>query len=151
MSHAPPASRTARANERAAHERVKADDCIAGEIRANPGVDRTPLATVIGRLAYCDLRGLEQIIVSKPLWPRFTVVFGAKESLNNRFRQLASLRNANAHLREVDDLVRSDAEAAVIWFNAVLARLDKEQQGPVDLPLEDNAARDSDAVSIDNL
>ena len=65
------------------HERVKADDRIAGEFRSNPGLDRTPLTMVTGRLAYCDLRGLEQIIVSKPLWPAFADVFGAKESLND--------------------------------------------------------------------
>ncbi len=133
------------------HERVRADDRITAEIRSNPGADRTPLKTVIGRLAYCDLRGLEQIIVSKPLWPKFIDIFGTKESLNNRFRQLARLRNANAHLREVDDVVRSDAEAAVIWFNAALSRVEKEQKEPVDLPLEEEEGREVEAVSISDL
>jgi hypothetical protein len=133
------------------HVRSKADEPIAAEIRANPGVDRTPLETVTGRLAYCDLRGLEQIIVSKALWPSFTDVFGTKESLNSRFRQLAPLRNAKAHLREVDEVVRSDAEAAVIWFNAALARVETEHQEPVDLPIEEEVDNAIEAVPIENL
>jgi len=132
------------------YERVKADNRIDTEIRLNPGVDRTPLTTVTGRLSYCDLRGLEQIIVSKPLWPTFIDIFGTKESLKNRFQQLAPLRNANAHLREVDDVIRSDAEAAVFWFNAALSRVEKEQKEPVDLPLEEEEDRDFEAVPVND-
>jgi hypothetical protein len=132
--------------------RIAADERIAARIRENPGVDREPLGTVAGRLAYCDLRGLEQIIVSKPLWPRFTDVFGTKEALSNRFRQLAPLRNANAHLRDVDEVVRSDAEAAVIWFNAALSRVEKlEDEEPTELPLGEDEAGQVEAVSIDVL
>lgn len=134
------------------HIRMRADERISGEIRENPGIDRVPLETVTGRLAYCDLRGLEQIIVSKSLWPKFSEVFGTKETLNSRFRQLAPLRNANAHLRDVDDLVRSDAEAAVIWFNGALSRVENvDKAEPVDLPLDEEPENEIEAVSIDEL
>lgn len=134
------------------HVRVRADERITTEIRENPGVDRVPLETVTGRLAYCDLRGLEQTIVSKTLWPKFADVFGTKEMLNGRFRQLSPLRNANAHLRDVDDLVRSDAEAAVIWFSGALSRVEGvAETDPVDLPMEDEPDSKIEAVSIDEL
>ena len=129
------------------HERIKADERIESDIRTNPGIDRAPLKSVRGRLAYCDLRGLEQIIVSKSLWPRFSDVFGTKESISGRFRQIAALRNANAHLREVDEVMRTDAEAAVIWFNAALSRIENDRIDPVDLPIEDAEAVESSAFA----
>lgn len=134
------------------HIRVKADDRITAAIRENPGIDRAPFETVGGRLAYCDLRGLEQIIVSKSLWPAFVEVFGTKETLANRFRQLAPLRNATAHLREVDELLRSDAEAAVIWFSGALSRVENATESdPVDLPMEDETNGEIEAVPIEEL
>ena len=121
------------------HIRLKADDRIKLAMRENPGMDQSRLASVAGRLAYSDLRELEQIIVSKGLWPSFADVFVSKEVLSNRFRQIAPLRNANAHLREIDDLIRSDAEAATIWFKAVLSRAEHEQDDEaVDLPIAEN-------------
>lgn len=130
------------------HVRVKADERIDAEVRANPGVRRDSLKTVTGRLAYCDLRGLEQIIVSKQMWPLFTDVFHTKERLSVRFDQLATLRNADAHLRDIDEIARSDAEAAVLWFSAALARVENEKQGPVELPFEENDDRGSDVALI---
>jgi len=65
---------------------------------------------------------------------------------------LAPLRNANAHLRDVDEVVRSDAEAAVIWFNAALSRVEKlEEEEPTELPLGEDEAGEVEAVSIDDL
>src|SRR5699024_10125570 len=59
--------------------RLNADKRIQQDIKDNPGINREPFDTVAGRLAYCDLRGLEQIIVNKSLWPSFSEVFKSKE------------------------------------------------------------------------
>lgn len=134
------------------HIRPKADDRINAVIRENPGVDRASFESVAGRLAYCDLRELEQIIVSKSLWPTFADVFGTKETVTTRFRQLAPLRNANAHLRDVDEVVRSDAEAGVIWFKSALSRVESAYEAePVDLPAEEEPDREIGAVSVEDL
>lgn len=134
------------------HLRLAADDRIARDIRANPGTDRTQWDSASGRLPFCDLRILEQIIIHKTLWPRFADTFGSKGIVATRFGQLAPLRNANAHLRESDELIRSDAESAVIWFTGALSRVEHEDDDePVDLPLEDEPDSDIEAVSIDEL
>jgi len=130
--------------------RVKADDRINAVIRENPGVVRTPFESVVGRLTYCDLREMEQIIVSKSLWPTFADVFGTKETVSIRFRQLAPLRNANAHLRDADELVRSDAEAAAIWFNGTLTRAESMNDAEsVNLPMEEISDSDFEAVPVE--
>ncbi|MGI8484092.1 MAG: GmrSD restriction endonuclease domain-containing protein [Thermomicrobiales bacterium] len=132
------------------HIRVKADDRINAVIRENPGVDRSSFESVIGHLAYCDLREMEQIIVSKSLWPTFADVFGTKETVSIRFRQLAPLRNANAHLRDVDELVRSDAEAAAIWFKGAMARAESMNDAEsVNLPMEEIPDSDFEAVPVE--
>lgn len=134
------------------HIRLKADDRIKAAFRENPGVDRTPFDSISGRLTYCDLRELEQIIVSKSQWSTFADVLGTKETVNIRFRQLAPLRNANAHLREVDELTRSDAEAGVIWFKGVLSRAERMNEAPpTDLPMEVDVDADIEPVSVEEL
>lgn len=134
------------------HIRVKADDRINGVIRENPGVVRTPFESVVGRLAYCDLREMEQIIVSKSLWPTFADVFGTKETVGIRFRQLAPLRNANAHLRDVDELVRSDAEAAVIWFKGALTRAESMNEAEsISVPMDESSDKEIDAVPVEGI
>lgn len=131
------------------HIRAKADDRINAVVRENPVVDRTQFNSASGRLAYCDLRELEQIIVSKSHWTMFADAFGTKEMVNIRFRQLAPLRNANAHLREVDELVRSDAATAVIWFKGALSRAGSlNESEPMDLPMQETAEKEIHAVPI---
>ena len=41
--------------------------------------------------------------------------------VNVRFAQLAELRNRLRHSRAVDDVTRKDGEAALLWFQQVLA------------------------------
>lgn len=74
-----------------------------------------------GKLEYCDLRELQDVLTSKVLWPRFEGHFGSKEMLNVRFAQLAELRNRLRHSRMVDTVTRKDGEAALLWFQQVLA------------------------------
>lgn len=76
--------------------------------------------TLRGRLQYCDVRELQDTIVSKSLWPHFQDRFGTKENLAARFGQFAELRNGIRHSRAVDEITRKDGEAALLWFHQAL-------------------------------
>lgn len=71
---------------------------------------------------YADLRNLQEVITAKAVWPTFQAEFGSKEHhLATRFDQLAELRNAIRHSRPVSDVTREDGEAALMWFDQILA------------------------------
>jgi hypothetical protein len=74
------------------------------------------------RLAYCDLRELQDTILSKALWPKFEPRFVNKEALSNKFNQLAGLRNAIRHSRPIDQITQKDGEVGIIWFEGVLRK-----------------------------
>ena len=82
--------------------------------------------TLNGKLEFSDLRELEQTITNKLLWPKFEARFGGKDVLIGKFAQLANLRNPIRHCRPVDEIVRMEGEAAIIWFERVL----QKQMGP---------------------
>ena len=77
--------------------------------------------SLAGQLEYFDLRELQDTITNRALWPEFESRFGTKEALAARFGQLAELRNAIRHSRTVDEITRTDGEAALLWFRQVLA------------------------------
>jgi len=90
--------------------------------RQNAALDGQRYTTLAGKLEYCDLRELEDIIAGKALWSRFEQRFGSKESLATKFSQLAALRNGLRHSRSIDDITRKEGEAAILWFNHTLAK-----------------------------
>jgi hypothetical protein len=104
------------------HVMQKADERIQRQIRQNPALDADHYRTIAGKLEYCDLRDLQDIITSKSTWPMFATAFANKESLNTKFTQLADLRNGIRHSRTVDDVTRMEGEAAITWFGQILAR-----------------------------
>ena len=73
------------------------------------------------RVEYCDLRELQDTILSKMLWQGFEKRFANKETLSAKFGQLAELRNGIRHSRSVDEVTRKEGEAAILWFKQVLA------------------------------
>jgi hypothetical protein len=87
--------------------------------RRNPGAIN---GQVNGLLTYCDLRELQDILMSKDLWPLWGSAFKTKEQLQTRFGQLATLRNTLRHSRTMDDITRKDGEAALLWFSGALAK-----------------------------
>jgi hypothetical protein len=95
---------------------------ITGAVKKNAALDADLYKTLAGKLEYFDLRDPQQTIVGKGPWPQFKTRFGVKEKLEDKFDQLAELRNAIRHSRTVNDVVRKEGEAAILWFNAVLAR-----------------------------
>ncbi|KAF5064478.1 hypothetical protein DSECCO2_284020 [anaerobic digester metagenome] len=104
------------------HLLQKADERILGAARKNPAMDIEQYGTLAGKLEYCDLRELQNIIVSRTLWPVFEPRFSNKDALNVKFNQLAELRNGIRHSRTVDEITRKEGEAAILWFEPVLGR-----------------------------
>lgn len=102
------------------HVLQKADERLQSTARKNPALNLDLYTTLPGKLEYCDLRELQDVIVSRALWQRFEAKFGSKETLCVRFGQLAELRNGIRHSRAVGEVTRKDGEAALLWFKHVL-------------------------------
>jgi hypothetical protein len=102
------------------HIQQRVEERLQAANRKNPALDHDHYQLLAGKLEYCDLRDLEDTIVTKSLWPDFEARFGTKEMLAGRFRQLAELRNGIRHVRTVDEVTRKDGEAAILWFQGVL-------------------------------
>jgi hypothetical protein len=103
------------------HVNQKASERIETAARKNPSIDPQEYAQLAKRLEYCDLRELQDIILSKVTWPLFEPRFASKETLMGKFAQLAELRNSIRHSRTVDEITRKEGEAAILWFSKVLS------------------------------
>lgn len=101
------------------HVIKKARERHATSVKKNPAVAER-LDTLSGKLEYCDLRELEDIVLSKTAWGDFAPRFSSKETLAAKFGQLAELRNGLRHSRTVDEVTRMEGEAAVLWFEQLL-------------------------------
>lgn len=110
------------------HVTQKADERIQRHMRQNPALDADYYKTISGKLEYCDLRELQDIITGRETWPVFAPAFASKEGLNTKFTQLADLRNGIRHSRTVDEVTRMEGEAAIKWFSQILTRV--ENIGP---------------------
>ena len=104
------------------HVAQKVSDRIQAALRKNPALDDRRVALLEGKLKYCDLRKLQDIIQGKPTWPCFEPRFVNKEALATRFGQLAEFRNGLRQCRTVDVITRKDREAAIFWFEQVLSK-----------------------------
>jgi hypothetical protein len=102
------------------HVRQKINERLQLAAKKNPAMDLKQYQTLGGQLEYADLRELQDVIVTKALWPQFQSRFGSKEGVAARFDQLAELRNSIRHSRSVTDIIRKDGEAALLWFKQVL-------------------------------
>ena len=104
------------------HIADKIDERLQQAVKKNAALDSEHYETLHGQLEFCDLRELQDVIMSRVLWPRFQGRFESKVVLEKRFDQLAELRNGIRHSRSVDDITRMEGEAAIIWFGKLLAR-----------------------------
>ena len=100
----------------------RAQERIADEAKRNAAFDSTRYKSLPAKLEFSDLRELEKVLINKLLWPKFKNRFGSQEALAIRFGQVAALRNALRHSRHVDDIARTDGEAAIMWFERVLSK-----------------------------
>jgi len=103
------------------HILQQVNDRIDQAIRKSATIDTDKFETLAGKLEYFDLRHLEQTICNKNLWNKFVNQFSSKQVLIERFDKLASLRNSIRHSRAIDEILHKDGEAALIWFERVLA------------------------------
>ncbi len=103
------------------HIRQRIDERLQAAARSNPALDLDYYQTLIGKLEYGDLRELKDIIMNKNLWTLFRDIFPNKELLETRFRQIADLRNSIRHSRTVDDIMRKEGEASILWFRQIIA------------------------------
>ena len=95
---------------------------IQRALRKNASLDAERYDRAEGVLEHFDLREVQDTILSKALWKRFADRFKNKETLAQKFSQLAELRNSIRHSRTVDDITRKEGEAALAWFEKVLAK-----------------------------
>lgn len=102
------------------HVAQKVEERLQAAAKKNAALDLDYCGTLAGRLEYADLRELQDIILSKTLWPTFEPRFVNKEALSKRFDQLAELRNGIRHSRTVDQITQKDGEAALLWFEGLL-------------------------------
>ena len=104
------------------HVLRKADERIQVAAKKNANIELDQYRQLSRRLEYCDLRELEDTLLSKALWRGFEKRFVNKVTLSAKFGQLADLRNGIRHSRSVDEVTRKEGEAAILWFEQVLAR-----------------------------
>ena len=104
------------------HVLQKADERIQAAAKKNANIELDQYKQLSRRLEYCDLRELQDTILSRSLWHGFEKRFANKATLSAKFGQLAELRNCIRHSRSVDEVTRKEGEAAILWFEQVLAR-----------------------------
>jgi hypothetical protein len=102
------------------HVSQKTDERIHAAAKKNATIDLEQYKQLSRRLEFCDLRELQDTILSKALWQEFEKRFVNKETLSVKFGQLAELRNGIRHSRAVDEITRKEGEAAILWFEKVL-------------------------------
>jgi len=102
------------------HLKQKADEKVAHAAKKNPTFDSDQYSQLEKLLEYFDLRETQDVITSKNLWPIFEKVFINKEALNQKYNQLAELRNCIRHSRSADDIIQKEGEASILWFKKVL-------------------------------
>ena len=93
---------------------------IQSKLRKNPALDSTYYETPEGKLEFIDLRELQDLMVTKSLWSNFEPEFISKVTLNNKFDQLAELRNCIRHSRTTDEITIMEGKAAIMWFEKIL-------------------------------
>ena len=104
------------------HVNQKAEERIQASAKKSAAVDLELYKHMERRLEFCDLRELQDTILSKAIWSEFDKCFANKETLVAKFGQLGELRNGIRHSRTVDEITRKEGEAAILWFEQVLQR-----------------------------
>lgn len=102
------------------HIESKTQDRIKRAAQKNPAFDAEKYEKLEGILEFFDLREIQDLIISKSLWSKFQEIFLNKETLLQKFNQLAELRNGIRHSRTVDEITQKEGEASILWFNKVL-------------------------------
>ncbi|MCB9185577.1 MAG: DUF262 domain-containing protein [Flavobacteriales bacterium] len=101
------------------HIQDNVDKRVVAEMKRKPDKTKDDYSSFSARLTFFDLREYYEFMV-KPNWQTFESRFGSKQQLELRFQQLANLRNAIRHSRELSKFEKHDGEAAIAWFSESL-------------------------------
>jgi hypothetical protein len=107
-------------NQLPPHVRQKVDERLHTESNKNAAFDIVRYKQLSATLEFCGLRELQDTILSRSLWPKLQPRFANRETFSAKFGQISVLRNAIRHSRSVDEIVRMEGEAGVLWFERVL-------------------------------
>lgn len=107
------------------HIRPKLEGRIARELKRNPSANPANYSLLSGALEFADLTEILDILTAKGAEGVFVDIFPTREALNAKFGQLGELRNSIRHSRTVGEIARKEGEAAILWFDAALARVKK--------------------------
>jgi len=102
------------------HVQDKVGQRLQAAAKKSAAIDVSDFDGLGAKLDFADLRELQDVILSKSLWPVFEERFRNRETLAKRFDQLAEMRNCIRHSRAVDEVTRKEGEAALLWFFQVL-------------------------------
>ena len=102
------------------HLKHRVEQKVLSVAKKNPTFDTEKYETLSGLLEFFDLRETQDVIVSKSLWLSFQEIFNNKETLNQKYNQLAELRNCIRHSRSADVIIQKEGEASILWFKKVL-------------------------------
>ena len=91
---------------------------IESHIRAHP-YDIDKFSSIASKLGLLDIMDYAKIISSN--WSSFSGIFQSRGELEKHFLALKNYRNAVKHNREMNQVEKLNGEAAVLWFNKVLA------------------------------
>lgn len=81
------------------HVRQRIEERLEKVKKKSAIFDAERYLTFAGKMEFSDLREVQDIITAKPLWDKFSDMFGSKEALVTKFNQLAELRNGIRHSR----------------------------------------------------
>jgi hypothetical protein len=101
---------------------AKVEDRIQSIAQKDPAFDLAAYDSIAAKLQYADLRDLQEVMTAKALWQDFAPVFANKDTLAVKYDQLANVRNALSHHRSISPVALKEGEAAVLWFQHVLAK-----------------------------
>lgn len=76
------------------------------------------------RLDFCDVGHYESIILKN--WDQFSDIFQKKEEVQQHMAAYRRLRNPVQHNRPPSEIEQRNGEAAILWFNHVLDRYDRD-------------------------
>lgn len=93
---------------------------LSRERKRNPSLVNDNIENAAYWMQFSDLQELLQIINSKIHWSEFELMFGTKDKLTTEFNDMANLRNALRHSRDVDTIVRMKGEASILWLKQQL-------------------------------
>lgn len=108
----------------------RVEDKIKNELIKYPYKSKDDFVGGERKVQFCDIMDYDKIIISGDNWLNFQKTFKSKENLEKRFKDLTDFRNVIKHSRDMDELVKKDGEAAIMWFSKILGIKD------MDIPID---------------